>query len=177
LTFRPGRRLRILARQPRSASGWPCAARAAGGESCGVVARVRAVVCRDGGPKRRCWWSAGCGRAVGCRGGGPEALAVLRALSLSRADDEAAFDAGHRGRFDAALRRVGFFIYARASRACSSHSSNGVFSSAMVEGQLVSANGVLSLGCSVILGGLGPVVGGRCPVLFLLYGFRPVFPS
>jgi hypothetical protein len=117
------------------------------------------------------WWSVRCGGAARCRGDGPKALAILRALSLSRADNEAAFDAGCWIRVDVAPRRVGFFIYARASRACSSHSSNNVFSLAMVKGQLVSASIVLSLGCSVFLGGLGPMVGGRCPLLVLLYGF------
>jgi hypothetical protein len=69
LTFRPGRRPRMLVRRPWSTSSFPVqlGLRVAG--SCGVAARGRAVVCRDGGPGRWCWWFAGRGGAVGCRGG------------------------------------------------------------------------------------------------------------
>jgi hypothetical protein len=56
----------------------------------------------------------------------------------------------------------------------SAPSSNGVLSPAMMKGQLVTASGVLGLSCCPVLGGLGPVVVGRCPVvLVLLYGFCP----
>jgi hypothetical protein len=58
----------MLVRQPWSASGSPCVAWG----PCGVVARVRAVVRRNDGPERRCWWSAGCSGVVRCRGGGLE---------------------------------------------------------------------------------------------------------
>jgi hypothetical protein len=65
------------------------------------------------------WRSAGRRRAGGCRGGGPETLSLLRALW-----------------------RVGFFIYVRASRVCSSHSSHDVYSPEVVNGLLVRWSGV-----------------------------------
>jgi hypothetical protein len=43
-------------------------------KSCGLMALVRAVVCRHDGPRRWCWWSSGHGRVAGCWGGGPEAF-------------------------------------------------------------------------------------------------------
>jgi hypothetical protein len=41
-------------------------------ESCGVVARVRAVASRDDDLVRWCWHSVVRGGAAGCRGGGLE---------------------------------------------------------------------------------------------------------
>jgi hypothetical protein len=64
----------------------------------------------------------------------PRNLAVLRALTLGRADDEVALDVGRQRPFGAAPRRVGFFIRIRASRVCSSHSSRGVFSLMLANG-------------------------------------------
>jgi hypothetical protein len=62
---------------------------------------------------------------------------VLKALTLCRVDNKVALDADRQHRFGAAPRRVGFFIFVRASRVCFSHSSHGVFSLAMVKGCLV----------------------------------------
>jgi hypothetical protein len=52
VTFRPGRRPRMLVRRPWSTSSFPVqlGLRVAG--SCGAVACLRAVVRRDGGPGR-----------------------------------------------------------------------------------------------------------------------------
>jgi hypothetical protein len=55
LTFRPGRRPRMLAWRPWSASVYSMQLGLWVAESFGVVAHVRAVVCRDGGPGRLCW--------------------------------------------------------------------------------------------------------------------------
>jgi hypothetical protein len=102
-------------------------------ESCDAVGHVRVVVSRDGGPGRWWWWSAG--RSGVARR--PRTLVLLRALTLCRVDDKVALDADRRRHFGAAPRRVGFFIYVRASRVCSSHSSHDVFSPALVKGRLV----------------------------------------
>jgi hypothetical protein len=137
VTFRPGRRPRMLAWRPWSTSGLPCAAWAAGGRvvrRCGSCVsggmsgwRSRKVVLVVCWAKRSGWMS----------GRRPRTLAVLRALTLCRVDDKVALDADRRRRFGAAPRRVGFFIFVRASRVCSSHSSYGVFSPAMVKDRLV----------------------------------------
>jgi hypothetical protein len=143
LAFRPGRRPRMLVQRPWSVDGFPVQLGLRVAVSCGVVARARAVVRRDGGP-------------VGCRGGGPETLSVLWSS-----------------------RRVGFFIYVWASRVCSSHSSHGVFSPAVVKGRLVLAMRCFRV-CSWVfssLGGLGPLVCvGVAPCCCGVVWFSPGFP-
>jgi hypothetical protein len=172
LTFRPGRRPRILVRWPWSASSQPCAARVAA-ESCGVVAQVRAVASQYGDPGRWCWRFAWRGAAVGCRGGGPETLAVLRASTLCRADDEVALDVGHRRPFGAAPRMVGFFICIRASRVCSSHSSRGVFSLMLANGHPVLSEWGFELFPGLVWAWLGGGCGRgpACVVVWFSLGF------
>jgi hypothetical protein len=106
---------------PWSASGRPCAAKVAG-----------VWVVRCGGklgwwPEIWCWQCAGCDRSAGCRGGSSESLTVLKVSISCRVDEDVALDVGHRRHFSATPRMVGFFIYVRVSRLCSSHSSRSVF--------------------------------------------------
>jgi hypothetical protein len=106
---------------------------------CGVVARVRAVVRRDGGPGRWCRW-------VGAEA--PKALSAECIVTLCRVGDEviSILVVGVVWR----SWRVVFFTSVGASRVCSSHSTHGVFSPALVGGRLV----LVGWGCV----GFAPVV-------------------
>jgi hypothetical protein len=156
LNFRPGRRLRILVRRPCFTSSFPVqlGLRVAG--SCGVAARARAVVRRDDGPGRWCWWSAWRGRTVGCRGGSPEDYLCWVHRDLVSCGRRGCLDACRRCRVAQLFWRIGFFIFVGASRVCFSHSMHGVFSPALVGGRLV------LVAC---------VLGGPCPVVSILARF------
>jgi hypothetical protein len=69
--------------------------------------------------------------------GGINSVRALCVTARGRVDEKVALDADRRRRFDVAPRKVGFFIFVRAFRVCSSHSSHDVFSPAMVKDRLV----------------------------------------
>jgi hypothetical protein len=111
----------MLVRQPWSASGLPCAAWAVGGR----VVRCRGS-CASGGTSR--WRSR---KVVG-------AVSLCRVYrDLVSCGRRGGLDVGRWRRVAQLFWRVGFFIFVGASRVCSSQSTHGVFSPALVGGRLI----------------------------------------
>jgi hypothetical protein len=124
LTFRPGRRPRMLVQRPWSTNSLPCAAWAAGG----WVVRCCGLSSSGGAPGRR-------SRKEVLLFGEAAPKGVHRDLVSS--GRRGLLDAGCWRRVALLFWRIDFFIFVGASRVYSSHSTHGVFSLALVRGRLV----------------------------------------